>query len=372
MANKRNRGIVLTNIFGIVLNVILVGVKVTVGFLISSASIITDGLNNFADSLNSLISIIGTKLSGKRPTKKHPFGFGRFEYLTSSIIGIIVLVVGIVAIRDSIESIVEYYTTWVLADFKVSTLIIIGVAIVVKLIMSLVYRIMSKKYDSDTLKALSTDSFFDSLLSTATLISAIVGMVWHFYIEGYVGILIGGFIIKSGIEIIVEAMSHLLGKRVDDEFASQIKSDIASVEGVHGVYDLILNNYGYGKFIGSVHVGVRNDLDVHQVQELEREIAMLLYEKHKIIMTVGVYAQNKESKESKAIFKKVSDLIALHPAITQIHGFFFDEKDAYVSFDLVFSFEEKDPEKVVNEFKESLTKDFPQYKFIINIDHDYA
>ena len=369
---KRNAGIISTNIVGIVLNLILVGFKLTVGFIIHATSIITDGLNNFADSLNSLISIIGTKLSGKKPTRKHPFGFGRFEYITSTIIGIVILVVGALAIKDSIESIIEYYTTRVLADFNLFTIIMIGVAIAIKLIMALIYRINAKRFDSMNLKALSADSFFDALLSTATLIAAIVGMVWGFYIEGYVGILIGGFIIKSGVEVLIEAMGHLLGKRVDEELSKQIKQDILSINGVSGVYDLILNNYGHDKYIGSVHVGVSNEMDAHEVQELERAINILMYTKYKIIMTTGIYAKNKETKDSKEIYTSLMELVKDNSNILQVHGFFVDEKDGYVNFDLVFSFDEKDPKSIVESIKKNLEEKHNKYVFIINIDYDYS
>ncbi len=373
MNDKRNNGIIATNFVGIFLNLILVGVKLTIGFIIHATALITDGLNNFADSLNSLISIIGTKLSGKRPTKKHPFGFGRLEYVTSTIIGIVILVVGLIAIRDSIESIYDYYANGRQgADYKVYALIIIGVAILVKLVMALMYRINAKRFDSINLKALSTDSFFDALLSLATLISAFMMFFWHIYIEGYVGILIGCFIIKSGIEILVEAMSYLIGKRVDEEFSNNVKKDIASIEGVNGVYDLILNNYGHDKYIGSVHVGVSGKLDSHQVQELERDIAKVMYEKYHIIMTTGVYAQNKDTEISKNIYSKVIELMKNYPQIIQIHGFFVDEKDGYVNFDLVFSFKEKKPEAIIEEIKATLSNEFSQFTFIINIDHDYS
>ena len=369
---RRSRGIIGSSIIGIVLNAFLATLKIVLGIIIASSSILSDGLNNLTDSLGAIITIVGTKLSMKRPTKKHPFGFGRFEYITSTIIGIIVIVVGVSAIRESISSIIEYYSTGVMASFSYVTLILIGVAILVKAIIAIVYIIGSKRFKSLSLKGSAKDSFFDILLSVATLIAALVGILWNFYIEGYIGIIIGIFIIKSGIEIVIEAMGHLIGNRTEEELSKSIKQDIASLKDVKGVYDLILNNYGNNKYIGSVHVGIPSRKSAHEVQEIERSIQNLMYSKYGIIMTVGIYVDNVETELSNKIRARIFELIKDNKNILQLHGFYVDEKDHYVNFDLVFSFDERKPNEFVSKAKETLEKEFSSFAFIINIDYDYA
>lgn len=371
---QRTKGIVSTSIIGIVFNFILAFFKIAIGIIVSSTSILSDGFNNFSDSLSAIITIIGTKLSSKRPTKKYPFGFGRLEYISSTIIGIIILMVGILVIRDSIEGIISYWSdpTHPLPSFTVVTLIIIGVAIFVKLFLGIFYKIQGKRHNSLSLKGSGTDALFDALLSTLTLISALVAFFFQIYIEGYVGIVIGGFIIKSGVQIVIEAMSHLIGKRGEEELAKAIKQDILSIEEVNGVYDLILNNYGNDKFIASVHIEVKHNISAHEIQELERQIQTLMYTKYSIIMTVGIYVENEENEESQKIKSKVLELIHMNKNIIQIHGFYVDKKDGYVNFDLVYSFDEKDPVKYNEFLKQELTSLFPLYRFIINVDYDYA
>ncbi len=373
MTNKqRNNGIIRTSIIGIIGNIFLATSKIIIAIIVSSASILSDGLNNFTDSLGSIITIVGTKLSMKKPTKKHPFGFGRFEYITSTIIGFIILAVGLTAVNDSIVSLIDYYSKGEKASFNLVSIIIVAVAIFVKLALAIIYKINAKRYNSLTLKGSGTDAFFDVILTSATLVSALVGFFFDFYIEGYVGLIIAGFIIKSGIQLIIEAMSQLLGKRLDSEFTNKLKQEIASINGVMGVYDLIIHDYGNNKFIGSVHVGVANTLDVHEVQELERAIQKEVYMKHGIIMTVGIYAQNRETEFSNKIRGRIFELIKDNKNVIQLHGFFVDEKDSYVSFDLVFSFDEKKPEEYVSQIKEILQKEFKDLTFIINIDYDFA
>ena len=369
---QRNAGIIRTSIIGIIGNIFLAGAKITIGLIIHASSILSDGLNNFTDFLSSIITIVGTKLSTKRPDKKHPFGHGRIEYISSTIIGFIVLVVGFLAINDSVNSMINYYTTGELASFSIVSLIIVAVAIVVKLAIAIIYKINAKKYNSLTLKASGTDALFDVLLTTGTLVSSLVGYFFNFYIEGYVGLIIAAFIIKSGIQIIIEAMGQLVGKRIDADFSNKVKQDIASIAGVNGVYDLIIHDYGNEKYIGSVHVGVSNTLDAHEIQEIERAIAREMYLKYKIIMTAGVYAENKETPLSNKIRARILELMKENANIMQLHGFFVDEKDGYVSFDLVFSFEEKKPEEYIEEMRNKLQSEFASLKFIINIDYDFS
>ena len=249
---QREKTIIRTSIIGILANLLLVGFKATIGFIAGSISIIMDALNNLTDVLSSLITIIGTKLSNKKPDKKHPFGHGRIEYITSTLIAFLILAAGGIAIYESIVSIVDYWTKdKVLPSFSVISLVIIGAAVLVKLGIGIFYKIQGKKVDSPSLIASGTDALFDAALSTATLVGAIFAYTLGWYVEGYLGILIGIFILKTGIEILVESFSSIIGERYDKEETKAITHDIASVPGVKGVFDLIINSYGHKKNIGS-------------------------------------------------------------------------------------------------------------------------
>ena len=184
MAEKvvnREKTIVRTSVIGIIGNIFLVGFKATIGFIAGSISIIMDALNNLTDALSSIITIVGTKLSNKKPDKKHPFGHGRIEYITSTIIAALILFAGGLAIYESIKSIIEYFDTKELPQFNIISLVIIGVAILVKVGIGIFYKIQGKRVNSSSLKASGTDALFDAILSTATLVGAIFAYTLHLY-----------------------------------------------------------------------------------------------------------------------------------------------------------------------------------------------
>lgn len=369
---NREKTIIRTSVIGILGNVLLVGFKATIGFIAGSVAIIMDALNNLTDALSSIITIIGTKLSNKKPDKKHPFGHGRVEYITSTLIAALILFAGGMAIYESILSIIDYFKNGTMPDYSWWSLIIIGAAVLVKVAIGIFFKIQGKKVDSEALKASGTDALWDSVLSLATLVGAIFAYTLHWYVEGYLGILIGLFILKSGIGVLRESISSIIGERYDAEETKQIIEDINSIPGVKGTYDLILNSYGHKKNIGSVHVGVDGSLNALQIQTIERMITIMMYQKHNTIMTVGIYADNVETPESKKIRSSLSNLTKNNPNILQMHGFFVDAEHKVANFDLVFSFDELHPEAEIEKIKKELEKEFPEFTFIITLDRDFS
>lgn len=369
---NREKTIIKTSVIGILGNVLLVGFKATIGFIAGSVAIIMDALNNLTDALSSIITIIGTKLSNKKPDKKHPFGHGRVEYITSTLIAALILFAGGMAIYESIVSIIDYFKNGTMPDYSWWALIIIGAAVVVKVAIGIFFKIQGKKVNSDALKASGTDALWDSVLSLATLVGAIFAYTLHWYVEGYLGILIGLFILKSGIGILRESISSIIGERYDAEETKQIIEDINSIPGVKGAYDLILNSYGHKKNIGSVHVGVDGSLNAFQIQTIERMVTIMMYQKHNTIMTVGIYADNIETPESKKIRSSLSNLTKNNPNILQMHGFFVDVEHKVANFDLVFSFDELHPEEEIEKIKKELEKEFPEFTFIVTLDRDFS
>ena len=371
---NREKTIIRTSVIGILANILLVGFKATIGFIAGSISIVMDALNNLTDALSSIITIIGTKLSNKKPDRKHPFGHGRVEYITSTIIAVLILFAGGLAIYESIVSIVEYFTSGdkTLPSFAWYSLVIIGVAILVKVGIGIFYKIQGKKVNSEALKASGTDALFDAILSTATLVGAIFAVTLHWYVEGYLGIIIGLFIIKSGIDVLRESFSSIIGERHDPEETKNMLADISSVPGVKGAYDLIIHSYGPNKYVGSVHSGVEGNLSAKEIQIIERNIAALMASKYNMFMTVGIYADNVDGKLSKEIRSKIQEFMKNNPNILQMHGFFVDEIQKFCNFDLVFSFNEKEPEQRIEEIRNALLEAYPDMTFYIQLDRDYS
>lgn len=370
--DKRESTIIRTSIIGIIGNIFLVGFKAAIGFIAGSISIVVDALNNLTDALSSVITIVGTKISNKKPDKKHPFGHGRVEYITSTLVAFLILFAGGLAIYESIKSIIDYFQNKTLPQFTVWSLVIIGVAILVKVGIGIFYKIQGKKVNSSALKASGSDALWDAALSTGTLIGAIFAYTLGWYVEGYLGILIGLFIIKSGIGILRESFSLIIGERYDKEEINKIRQDICAIDGVLGAYDLIINNYGPNKNIGSVHIGVANNLTAREVQIIERNITAMMYMKYNTIMTVGIYADFVETEISKSIHNYLLEVNSKYEHILQLHGFFVDEEKKICNFDLVISFDEQEPEQVVENVKKAMEEKFPEYTFIVTLDNDFS
>lgn len=361
---NRSKKIIKTSIYGIIMNIVLVAFKSIVGLLANSIAIILDAVNNLTDVLSATITIIGTKLANKNPDKKHPYGHGRIEYFSSVILATIIFYAGVIAIKESIIKIINPAKT----EYTIISMLIISVAVVIKFIFGRYAKNIGKSVNSQSLIATGQDAFMDAVLSFTTLIAAIVNFVWKFNLEGYLGVVIGLFIIKSAIEILKEAVDSILGVRADSELSKKLKEKINSFEEVQGTYDLNLHNYGPSSIIASAHIQVRNDMTAEEIHIHTREIEYLVYKEFGIALTLGIYAAN-DSGEFGEIKRELEKIVKDYKTILQVHGFYVDKKDN-VYFDLIMDFEEKNREQIKEEIIQKLKNKYPKYNFNVIIDSD--
>ena len=365
---ERNKKIIRTSVFGILVNVLLVAFKATVGLLANSVAVVMDAVNNLSDALSSIITIIGTKLSAKKPDKKHPYGHGRVEYLTSVVIAVIVLIAGVTSMYESVMKIITPGET----DYKIYSLVIIAVAVAVKFFFGTYVKKVGKSLNSQALEASGTDALFDSILSFATLVSAIVVMTTGLAVfEGILGAVISVFILKSGIGILSETVSTIIGIRPDKQLTDAIKAEVSSFDEVRGVYDLTLHSYGPTKTIGTAHVEVDGDMTAKRIHKLSRTITMSVYEKFGIILTVGIYASGDADPEKEGIRKDLDAILAEHPEVIQMHAFYIDEQTKTISFDLIVDFS-ADAEKAKSEIIGKMKTAHPEYEYIVILDTDVS
>ena len=364
--NERDRKIVRTSFIGILTNLLLAFIKATVGIASNSVAITADAVNNLSDALSSVITIIGTKLAGKKPDKKHPLGYGRVEYLTAMIIGGIVLYAGITAMTESIDKIVNPEE----ASYSVVTLVILVIAIIAKLLLGRYFISVGKKFNSSPLVASGTDAMLDSLLTTSVFLSAVAFMVWSISLEAYVGILIAVMIIKTGVTIMWETLNDLLGRRTDKGFAEDIKSTICDREEVIGAYDLILHSYGPEKIIGSVHIEVPNTLSMERLDRLEREISKDVFYKHNVVMAaIGIYTTNSDEKSAR-MREEVTKTVLSHEGVIQVHGFHIYGEERLMVFDMVLDYSVHDRDALYNRICSEISDRYPDYMVYINLDAD--
>ena len=364
----RSQEIIRTSWIGIAANVLLAGFKAAVGILASSVAIVMDAVNNLSDALSSVITIVGTKLSQRPADRKHPFGFGRVEYFSAIIIAVIVLSAGITSLIESVKKIFNptepTYTTL--------TLVVIVVAIAVKLILGQYVKRKGEQLKSDALIASGSDALFDAIITLATLVSAGVMLLWGFSLDGILGALISLVIIKAGIEMLASPVNELLGTSISAELTNQIKREVSEFEGVHGVYDLILHNYGPDIQIGSLHINVYDTMSAHEIHGLTRKITMQMIEHHNIVMTVGVYAIATGENRRAELQTKVMQMLAAHPEIVQVHGFYYSEKDNMLSVDVVPDISVHDEAAFVRQLIAELQPLVPDMQVVIIVDHNYS
>lgn len=366
---NRNKVIIKTSIIGIAANVLLAAFKAFVGIVSNSIAIILDAVNNLSDASSSTITIIGTKLSSKAPDRKHPFGYGRIEYLTSMVISVIVLYAGITSLVESIKKIISAEVP----SYSTVTIIIVSVGIAVKIALGLYVKGKGKKIDSGALVNSGIDALNDSIISAATLVSIIVFLVFKVSLEAYLGAAISLYIIKSGVQMILEATSKVVGERVDAEQVNLITRIINSHEDVKGSYDLIINDYGNNKFTASVHVEVDETLTAKEIDVLTRHITSEVYTKTGIILTaIGIYSINSTDLNVVEMKKTVDNIVHEFDNILQLHGFYVEEDSKFIQFDIVVSFDEKNKEELVEKVKERVKTEYPDYNVVVLLDRDFS
>ena len=365
---NRSQKIIRTSIIGIVANVLLAAFKAVVGILASSVAIVMDAVNNLSDALSSVITIIGTKLSERPADREHPFGFGRVEYFSAIIIAVIVLSAGVTSLIESVKKIIEPTEP----DYTTVTLIVIAVAIVVKLILGQYVKRQGQQLKSDALIASGSDALFDAIITLATLVSAGIMLLWHVSLDGILGALISIIIIKAGFDMLASPINELLGARVSDKLVKDIKKEVSDFNGVHGVYDIILHNYGPNVLIGSLHINVYDTMNAHEIHGLTRRITEQMFERHGIIMTVGIYAVATGSNRRAELQSMVMQTLAKHKEIVQIHGFYYFEDEHRISVDVVPDISVHDDTILIAQLTNEIKALVPEEETTVVIDHNYS
>ena len=332
---------------GIAANIFLALFKFTVGIAANSVSIVLDAVNNITDALTSVITIVGARLSVREPDREHPFGYGRVEGLSALLIGMIIMYAGISALRESVKRIANPGTL----DYTLETFIVMAAAVVCKVLMGLYTRNKGKELRSTALKASGKDALDDSMLTASTLAAALIFVYTGVSLEAYVGVVISFVIIRTGYETLKETVSELLGERVSPDLVHAVRDSIMSFPEIEGVYDIVIHNYGKNMMLGSGKV-----LDDTGV----------------VISGVSVYAVNSKNEKAVDMRSNIQALAEKYEHVLQMHGFYLDEIDKVIKFDIVVSFDASDNKAVRDAIRDEVKALYPGYSVDITIDHDIS
>ena len=367
MKTTREKIVIQTSIIGIAANIVLAGLKAAIGILSNSIAIISDAVNNLSDALSSIITIIGTKLANKAPDRNHPYGHGRIEYITALIVSGIVFYAGITALVESTKKIIQPDTP----NYQPLTLIILIVGIIIKLALGLYVKRKGRAVNSDSLVASGLDALNDAILSTSVLIAAILYMVFQINLEAYIGVLVSLYILKTGIELIKASVDDMLGTRIESSLAKKIKQEILKEPAVKGAFDLILNDYGPDKYLGSIHIEVADDLSVAEVDKISRRITKRVMEKYGVVLhTIGVYSVNTKDKNITNMQKRIHEIVFSHSEVLEMHGFHVDEAEKAINLDIIIDFAANDSAKIYRAIYDEIQENYPEYSIEVTLDID--
>ncbi len=367
--NQRERVIVRTSVIGIIANIFLALFKAAVGIISNSIAITLDAVNNLSDALSSVITIVGTKLAGKQPDKKHPLGHGRVEYITAALISMLVLYAGVTSLIESVKKMLHPETP----DYSVISLIIVAVAVVVKILLGRYVKHVGEQVRSESLIDSGTDASMDAIISASTLVAAGIYLYWHLSLEAILGAVISVVIIKAGVEMMRNTISQILGERVSSELAIAIKRTITAFPEVHGAYDLVTHSYGPDMLMASIHIEVDDVMTAAQIDDLQRRISAKVYEEHNVILTaVGIYSANTTNDQAAQLKSDITKIVMDRDYVLQMHGFYYNEESKLISFDAVIDFDAPDRHRVHAEIYEAVQSAYPEYSFIITMDDDIS
>lgn len=367
-SSERETAIVRTSAIGITANVALAAFKAAVGILSNSIAVTLDAVNNLSDAISSIITIVGTKLSNKKADREHPFGHGRIEYITTTVIAAIIMYAGISSLIKSIQGIMDPVTP----DYSPLSLVIITVAVLVKIILGHYVRSVGNRVNSDTLIASGSDALFDATLSTSVLTAALIFIFTKISLEAYVGVIISVFIIKASIELLQGSIKEIIGMRPDAALSTLIYDIVKEDPDAEGVYDLIIHNYGPDRFVGSFHTEVLDTTSAIEIDTMTRRLSTEIYKQTSgkiIIAAIGIYARNTTDNRIVKMRTEVTEMALAHEGVLQVHGFIADIENQFMAFDTVIEFG-YDGKQIVHDIIHEVEAAYPDMNVSVLLDRD--
>lgn len=369
-ANVRTNVGKLSGIVGIFSNLFLFVIKFVIGTIVHSVSIQADGVNNLTDAGSNIISILSFHLANKPADKDHPFGHERTETIASLFVGILILVLGFETAKESISKVIHPGSI----DFRIASVIILLISIIVKFWMYAYNEKLSKTYDSSLLEATALDSISDVCGTTAVLVSTLLSPVLHFNLDGYMGIVVSGIILYGAYGLLRDMINSLIGEAPDPELVHNIVDRIMAHPAILGVHDMMLHNYGPNKIFASAHVEVDSSKDIFEthdhIDNIEREVK----ENMNIDLVLHMDPVKVNDPETELYRAKVVEAIHQIDPKWGFHDFRIVSGPTHVNlvFDLVIPFEEKYAQEEIEAMLLKHIQSDKKIYFVLTIDHPYA
>lgn len=361
----------LAGMVGIVTNLILCVSKIVIGFLVNSIAIIADGINNLTDTASSAITLVGFKLSSKPEDVEHPYGHARFEYITGMVVSLLIILLGIKLLTTSFDKVIHPDPL----QFSLVTVLILVLAIGVKIWQAMFNVKTGEDIQSSTLKATGMDSRNDVIATSAILLSVLIGKFTGLQLDGYMGCLVALFIIFSGVQLIRETSSPLLGKAPDPELVNEIEERICSEKGVLGIHDLVVHDYGPGRIFASVHVEVDAYGDLIESHDMIDNIERIISQELKLHLVIHMDPLETQDPLTNELREKIDEILSTLEGVIGFHDLrvVAGYTHSNIVFDIVISPECKLTESYIeNHVEKQLQLLDKTYYVVINFDKSYV
>ena len=360
----------LAGIVGIVCNLLLCGFKLLAGILAGSLAMIADAFNNLSDAGSAIVTLIGFKLAGAPADEDHPFGHGRMEYLSAMGVAVLIILAGFELATSAFDKIIHPAAS----EFSLISVIILAVSIGVKLWMAFFNRRIGKKIRSDALCAAGVDSRNDVICTGVVLVSSILGIWLPVSIDGYVGMAVALFVIWSGFTVIKDTVSPLLGQAPDPELVQNIQQTVLSYDGVVGIHDLIVHDYGPGRIIVSLHAEVPEDQPISKSHDVIDNIEMELQERFNILSCIHMDPVDTDNPETLRLKAVVIRLMNEVDESLTLHDFRVVSGDTHTNllFDLVVPHGYDRRHQSVSRLREAIHAYDPKLFAVIKVETSYT
>lgn len=361
----------LSGIVGIISNLILCTIKILAGILSGSVSILADGINNLSDAGSSIVTLIGFKLSTKPADEDHPFGHERIEYLTGVIVSFLILFIGGTLLVTSFNKILDTSYT---VEISPMIFIILGVSVLIKLWQAIFNRKNGKAINSEALLATSQDSINDCISTIAVIIGMVIYALFDISLDGYIGILVSIFILVSGIKMVKETISPLLGENVSKELSDKISQKVLNYPGILGVHDLVVHSYGPNKIYATIHVEVSSQEDIFEIHDTIDNIERDFRKELNIDLVIHMDPINVNDPNTQMLKEVIQKIVTDYDPILTIHDFRIVSGPTHtnVLFDINMPIKHKDtPQKLRTNITDKIKEYNDTLNPVIQIDQVY-
>lgn len=363
---------ILASVVGMICNIILFAVKLIVGMMINSISIMADAFNNLSDAASSVISFIGVKLAGRPADKEHPFGHGRFEYIAALAVAFLILQVGFSLFKSSFTKVLKPEAI----DFNPILVGILGLSVLVKIWLGLFNRTLGNRINSAVMKATAADSLGDVMVTTATIISTVIAGMTGWKIDGYMGIVVSIFVLMAGFNIAKDTLEPLLGQAIDRKVYEDIKEMVEGYEGIVGTHDLIIHNYGPTHRMATIHVEVPNDIDFERAHETIDQIERDVLESQDIFLVIHMDPVEMNDVMVLEIREMVTKIVTDLEPKSNIHDFRIVNGELQINliFDLVipYSYTKQEEQKLLTRILEEVRRKDSRYNCVVTVENSFV